>query len=107
MSVTPIAPRPVPMEAFRWDGTESSAQAIALWLVERDGRGAWDQVRYIRESGHSPKLYLQRDSWAEAGNSLEASSGEWVVRFGTLVLVLDQETFDHYFTTTDTLVIHE
>lgn len=107
MSVTQIAPRPVPMEAFFWDGSESGAQAIALWLIGHDGPDAWNKVNYHRESQRVPTLTLQRrqDEWGEIGASMEVDVGDWVVRFGSIMMTLDQETFDYYFTASLTLVI--
>lgn len=101
-----VVPRPVPLEAFRWDGSEACAQAIALWLVERDGRDAWGSVNYRREA-HREATLLLREAEALWGDEMEVRSGEWIVRAYGRTMVCDQKTFDYYFTVAPTLQILE
>lgn len=97
--------RPVVSEAFRWDGSVTGAQAIAIWLAEKDGRDAWEEVSFHSEIRAGATLRLREAG--ETGGGRTADPGDWIVRHLGMTLISDQESFDYYFQAASLLQIKE
>lgn len=90
--------RPQEITAMRFNGTDASAQSIALWVKENGDITPKSRMNFRAERDWFDGGVAQGftfDVLGDGGQKVE--TGDWVVRIAGLYLVVNQATFDQVF----------
>lgn len=98
----PVAARPVAMEAAVFDGSDASAQTIALWVKERGDITDDSRMNYKAYSDLTPRFHFQPNM----DSGWDVRAGQYVVRLAPSVyIVLTPEQFELLYQSVDTLLL--
>lgn len=96
-----IHPRMVPMEAVRFDGSDASAQTIALWVKERGDITDDSRMNYKSFSDLEPRFRFEPNY----DGGWEVRPGQYIVRLAPSVyVVLTPEQFETLYQQGETIV---